>query len=196
MKVIGLTGGIASGKSTVALLLRDICKLPIIDADKLSRDAVKPGSKGMCMIKETFGEGVIYSDGNLNRPAMGKMICTDAKIREQLDQILHPIIGELYQNELKKYCDAGEKLVIYDCPLLIESGHYKDVDEIVLVVTDPEERLKRIMERDGVDKSFAERKIAIQMPDEEKMKYADKIIYNNGNIEDLKAVLDMYISKQ
>lgn len=195
MKIIGLTGGIASGKSTVSAIFREDYRLPVIDADLLSREAVLPGSPGMCQIEAAFGREVLLPDGSLNRSRMGELMCNDDAVRDQLNSILHPAIKDLYYASLDRLKQDGKPIVIYDCPLLIEAGQRDEVDEVLLVVTDAQTRLKRIMERDGVDESLAKKKIEIQMPDEKKIALADTIIYNNGTLDDLKNSLDFYIKE-
>ncbi|WP_195268415.1 dephospho-CoA kinase [Eubacterium sp. 1001713B170207_170306_E7] len=196
MKIIGLTGGIASGKSTVSAIFREDYSLPVIDADLLSREAVLPGSPGMRQIEAAFGPEVILPDGSLNRSRMGGLICDDDAARDRLNSILHPAIKDLYHASLDRLRQNGRPLVIYDCPLLIEAGQRGEVDEVLLVVTDEETRLKRIMQRDGVDQGLAKKKIDIQMPDEKKMKLADTILYNNGTLDELKSCLDFYIKEK
>ncbi len=196
MKIIGLTGGIASGKSTVSTIFREDYKLPVIDADLLSREAVLPGSPGMRQIEAAFGREVLLPDGSLNRSRMGELICGDSVVRDRLNAILHPAIKELYHASLERLKRGGKPLVIYDCPLLIEAGQREEVDEVLLVVTDAQTRLKRIMERDGVDESLAKKKIEIQMPDEKKIALADTILYNNGTLADLKNSLDFYMKEK
>ncbi|WP_270505431.1 dephospho-CoA kinase [Eubacterium limosum] len=196
MKIIGLTGGIASGKSTVSTIFREDYRLPVIDADLLSREAVLPGSPGMRQIEAAFGREVLLPDGSLNRSRMGELICDDSAVRDRLNAILHPAIKDLYYASLERLKRDGKPLVIYDCPLLIEAGQREEVDEVLLVVTDVQTRLKRIMERDGVDESLAKKKIEIQMPDEKKIELADTILYNNGSLADLKNSLDFYMKEK
>ncbi|MEG0509520.1 MAG: dephospho-CoA kinase [Eubacterium sp.] len=195
MKIIGLTGGIASGKSTVSRWLKEEYHLPIIDADKLSREAVLPDSLGMLQIEAAFGSEFVLQDGNLNRVLMGECMSKNQKMRKRLNEIIHPLIEAMYEEKRERYRTMGEAIVVYDCPLLIEAEQYKKVDEVLLVIADEKERLKRIVERDGIEMELATTKMAIQMQDEEKIKFADTIIYNNGSIEDLHRSLGVYMSE-
>ncbi len=113
----------------------------------------------MRQIEAAFGREVLLPDGSLNRSRMGELICGDSAVRDRLNAILHPAIKELYYASLERLKRGGKPLVIYDCPLLIEAGQREEVDEVLLVVTDAQTRLKRIMERDGVDESLAKRKL-------------------------------------
>lgn len=183
MMVYGITGGIGSGKSTVADLLRAYA--PMIDADQLARDVVEPGSEGMRRLVERFGEEIVSSDGSLKRQALGKRIAEDAKAKADLDQLLHPLIKQCFEDQISAYEQAGEPFVFYDCPLLIEAGQVADVDYVILVTADEATRVQRIMARDMVDATTARQKIAIQMPEEEKRAYADVVIENNGSKADL-----------
>lgn len=195
MKIVGLTGGIAAGKSTVSALLHDRFGFPVIDADRLSRQAVEKGSAGLSAVEKLFGSEILLEDGSLNRSALGRKICEQPEAKENLDALLHPIITDLYQKEAACYRAAGENIVIYDCPLLIEAEQYQNVDTVLLVVTDERTRLHRIMERDQVDEDLARQKIAIQMSDEAKMQYADTVLYNNGTVADLYDALALWVEE-
>lgn len=196
MKIIGLTGGIASGKSTVSNILKQNYNLPIIDADLLSREAVEQDSPGLQKIEETFGSKMLLPDGRLNRSLLGELISNDTEMRNQLNAILHPAIAYLYEQKLKAYRAEGVPLIIYDCPLLIEANLTKEVDEILLIITDVKTRINRIKERDGLDEALAKKKIEIQISDEEKMAAAHTIIYNNGTVEELEKALDFFVKEK
>jgi dephospho-CoA kinase len=134
MLVVGLTGGIASGKSTVSTLLREEHRLPLIDLDVLAREVVEPGSATLARLRSTFGDGIISStDGTLDRPALGRIIFNDAKQRSTLNGIMHPAIRKLMAWKLLRCWLAGEKVVVVDAPLLVEAGLWRFAGKIILV---------------------------------------------------------------
>ena len=193
MKVIGLTGGIASGKSSVSSVLKGKYRLPIVDADLIAREVVAPGSKGIQMIEEAFGHEVIAEDGSMDREKMGALMRQDEKVRDRLNEITHPLVEQEVRRQFEVYARAGEGIVVYDCPLLIEAHQDHLVDEILLVTAEKATRVDRIMMRDGCDRQTAEQKIAIQMPEEEKLSQADTVIYNDGSLQELEDCIDHYI---
>lgn len=187
---IGLTGGIAAGKSLVSDTLAELGAW-ILDADAISREVVEPGTAGLKAVAEEFGEGVLHPDGSLNRAALGAEVFADEKKRERLNAILHPIIKAemLSRGEEIERQHPGD-MIVFDVPLLIESG-WQDVAEEVWLVTAPlEQRIKRIALRDGLDREQAVQRIASQMPDEEKAKYANIIINNGGSIQELRRLVE------
>ncbi|WKY45854.1 dephospho-CoA kinase [Eubacteriaceae bacterium ES2] len=196
MEIIGITGGIASGKSTVVKLLKKRYNFEIIDADQLAREAVKKGSRGLRKIVDTFGERILTDQKELDRQQMGEMIAENQKVREELNAIVHPEVKKLYDQEIEELKKTNFPYIFYDCPLLCEVGLTKTVDEIFLIVANREVRLKRIVERDHVSVELAQKKIDMQMKDEEKEKIADIIIENNGTKNDLLITLDCYLSKR
>ncbi|MBC3795471.1 dephospho-CoA kinase [Acetobacterium tundrae] len=195
MKIIGVTGGIASGKSTVIRVLKECFNYPVIDADKLARQAVEPGSQGLQKIAEAFGENCLNEKDELNRSLLGEIIAEDEESRKKLNAIVHPEVKRLYDELINFYENNGVSLVFYDCPLLFETNLETDVDETMLVVADEEIRIKRIMERDGVSQELAIKKIAMQMTDDEKIKRADIIIENNGSLDDLRMAIRVYFNR-
>lgn len=185
MRVIGLTGGIASGKSTVAGIISGH-GIPVIDADQLARDAVVPGSAGLCQIIEAFGPSVLNEDGTLDRTVLAEKIFSDPLAREKLESILHPAIKVLAEKQLAELRQRGEAVAFYMAPLLIEAGATGRVDEIWVVYVDRETQLARIQKRDSVSREDAEKRIAAQMPMDEKAAYARIVIDNSGNLQELK----------
>lgn len=186
MKWIGLTGGIASGKSTVAKILRDL-GLPVIDADSLARRVVMPGAKGLMAIAQTFGEDFILPNGSLDRSKLGQLIFSESSHRLKLEGLLHPLIQELKQAERLELENKGCEIAFYDIPLLFEKDLARDFDKTILVYCTPQEQLKRLVERDGLSEVEAHRRIAAQLPIDSKMKLADFVIFNNGGQAELKA---------
>lgn len=195
MKIIGITGGIAAGKSAVTRILQKRFSYIVIDADCLARQAVEPGSPGLKKIVATFGESCLNAHGELNRSLLGKLIAEDEALRLKLNAIVHPEVKRLYDAEVRFYENQGMPLIFYDCPLLFEADLQADVDETMLVVADEAVRVQRIMERDGVSCELAEKKIAMQLSDEEKIRRADIIIENNGSLDDLLIALNAYFTR-
>ncbi len=184
MRVIGLTGGIASGKSTVARLLEDYGAV-VIDADQLAREVVAPGEPAHAAIITAFGESVLAVDGTIDRNALGSLIFADAAARGKLMAITHPAIGRRAEERLDQLREAGAAVVVYMAPLLVEAGVTGRVDEIWVVYVDRETQLVRLMARDGIDRIAAEQKIASQMSMDEKRLHGRVIIDNRGDIEAL-----------
>lgn len=186
MRVIGLTGGIASGKSTVAGILarRGIA---VVDADQLAREAVLPGSAALKRIVARFGSKVLGSDGSLDRAALADVVFTDPLARKELEAITHPAIKELAERRLADLRRGGADVVVYMAPLLIEAGATDRVDEIWVVFVDRETQLRRVMARDGISRENAEQKLAAQMSMEEKAGYGRIVIDNRGTVEKLEA---------
>ncbi|MRR56158.1 MAG: dephospho-CoA kinase [Deltaproteobacteria bacterium] len=183
MKIVGLTGGIASGKSSVANILEN-CGAVIVDADLLAREVVAPGEPAFHAIVEEFGNVVLRPDGTLDRTALGKLVFADVAARKVLEQITHPRIAERAGRRIEEERLRGTKVLIYVVPLLIEAGLVSMVDEVWLVSVGKEEQVKRLMKRDAIPREEALRKIAAQMPLREKAAYADVIIDNNGLPDD------------
>ena len=186
MRVIGLTGGIASGKSTVADLIA-AHGVPVIDADQLSRDAVLPGTEALMRIAGIFGGKVLNSDGTLDRKALSEIIFADPVARITLEGILHPAIKELAERRLAELREQGEPAAIYVAPLLIEAGAVDRVDEIWVVHVDRSIQLERLQKRDGICCEDAVKRLSSQMPMEEKRKHGRIVVENCGTLEELKA---------
>jgi len=177
--VIGLTGSIASGKSTVSLMFDDF-GIPVIDADKLSRDVVKPGQPALEKLTEAFGTDILQEDGTLDRKKLGGIVFRDEAKRSVLNSIVHPEVRRSMIEERDALIAKGEKAVVLDIPLLFESKLESYVDKILVVYADREIQLRRLMKRDGYSQAEAERRIKVQMPVKEKAAMADEVINNNG----------------
>ncbi len=184
MRVIGLTGGIASGKSTVARLLV-AHGIPVIDADQLARDAVLPGTPALGAVAALVGDGVLRPDGTLDRQALGGRVFADPSLRRRLEAILHPAIKVLAEERLAELRRRGEAVVVYMAPLLIEAGATDRVDELWVVYVDRETQLARVMARDGLSREEAGQRLAAQMPMEEKAALGRIVIDNRGSEADL-----------
>lgn len=182
IRVIGLTGGIATGKSSVARILAEQGAV-VIDADELSRRAVAPGSPALSRIVAAFGD-VLLPDGSLDRTRVRELVFSDGDKRRQLEQIIHPEIRQLADQAIADAAAAGQRVVFYMAPLLIEAGRADRVDEIWVVSVSPEVQLQRLMARDGLTREEAERIIASQMPLAEKERYGRIVIDNSGTPEE------------
>lgn len=185
MKWIGLTGGIATGKSTVAKILRDI-GIAVVDADILAREVTKPGSKAVEEIKQAFGAEMVGADGNLDRSRLGRLVFQDPEKLKKLESILHPKIQDLRSRERLKLEQAGHALAFYDVPLLFEKNMQSEFDAILLVYASPEDQKRRLQERDHLKENEMDLRLKAQMPIDEKVKMAQYVILNNGSVADLK----------
>ncbi|MDR1572065.1 MAG: dephospho-CoA kinase [Clostridiales Family XIII bacterium] len=189
MKVIGLTGGIGSGKSAVSAYLEKK-GYPVIDADLAAREAVQPGSDGLAALVGHFGDGILRPDGSLDRKWLGEVVFSDEGSRLDLNRILHGRIAERMDDLLRDSLAAGAGVVFLAAPLLIEAGIHERVDSVWLVEADERERVRRIRARDGISAEDAMKRIAAQMGSEEKRAFADVIIDNSGSLENLYRRID------
>jgi dephospho-CoA kinase len=183
---IGLTGGIASGKSTVADLLRRHGAV-IIDADRIVRDLQEPGQAGLTGIVDAFGEGMLDSDGRLDRPKLGALVFNDDQARERLNAIIHPLV-RAEAARLKE--QAGESLVIEDIPLLVETGQAGDFDRVIVVQAPHEERVRRMVADRGMTADDAESRIAAQASDAARAEVATDLIVNDADRAALASQVD------
>jgi dephospho-CoA kinase len=178
--LVGLTGGIATGKSTVAETLRTL-GAEVIDADQLARDVVAPGEPVLAEIVREFGE-VRNADGTLDRKKLGAIVFHDTARRKRLEAITHPAIRERFLARLAELEARGfAGLVFFDAPVMIESGNYRNMDRLVVVFTDAATQRGRLMARDGMAAAEASARMATQMPVVDKAKLADYVIDNTGD---------------
>ncbi|CAQ02092.1 dephospho-CoA kinase [Clavibacter sepedonicus] len=176
MQVIGLTGGIAAGKTVVADRLAELGAARI-DADRLAREVVEPGTPALAEIARRFGPGVIAPDGSLDRPALGAIVFQDPDARRDLEAITHPAVRALSAQRMAAAAEAdADAVVVYDIPLLVESGRVDEFDRIVMVHAPREERIRRLVELRGMSPEEAERRIASQASDEERLAVADEVV--------------------
>jgi dephospho-CoA kinase len=186
MLTLGLTGGIATGKNSVAQIL-ETRGAEIIDADKIARKLLEPGQAAFDKVVSTFGRDILDFEGSIDRKRLADIVFKDKTKREDLNSILHPaIIDEEWNKVLAVKRRNPEAIAVINAPLLIESGNYKDVDKVILVVASEALVIKRLVERDGLSREGALSRIASQMPEDKKRNYADYIIENNGSLEELK----------
>lgn len=186
MKVIGITGGIGSGKSMITAALREK-GYPVIDADQVSRELVEPGSPGLAAIVEGFGPEYLDESGCLDRKKMGARVFSDPHALEILNGILHPLLRRSLKERAEALAGREETVkkgfLFIDAAILIEAGMADLVEEIWLVYADPEVQIARIQERDGFTREEALARIRAQMPLEEKKKRAHRVLDNNGSRE-------------
>lgn len=176
--VLGLTGSIATGKSTVArLFVRE--KIPIVDADLIARQVLEPGQRAFKNVVQAFGRDILRSDQSINRGELAALIFNNQQKRDQLNQIVHPVIIDQLIAERDRLIKAGHPLIVLDIPLLYELDLVKLVDEIVVVYTTVENQLTRLMARDQLTETEAKQRIDAQISIEDKKQRADYIIDNN-----------------
>ncbi|MGM9926669.1 MAG: dephospho-CoA kinase [Bacillus sp. (in: firmicutes)] len=187
-KVIGITGGIASGKSTVSKIIEQL-GYTVVDADIAARIVVEPGQEAYKGVVASFGEEILNEDQTLNREKLGSIIFNDEKKRLQLNAIMHPAIRNYMDEEKNAAFARGEKVVFMDIPLLFESKLTQTVDLSILVYVDADVQLRRLMERNGLSQEDALARIRSQMPLSEKRELADAIIENNETVEKTKQQL-------
>lgn len=186
--IIGLTGSIASGKSTVSNMLKEL-GLPIVDADQVARQVVEPGTETLKEIAEAFGEDILTEKGELNRPKLGAIVFNDEEKRKMLNNIIHPAIRREMLRQRDELVANGEKTVIMDIPLLFESKLQHFVDKIIVVTVTEDVQLNRLMERNQFSEEEAMSRIRSQLPLSVKEKGADAVINNNGSLEETKKQL-------
>ncbi|MFZ5824509.1 MAG: dephospho-CoA kinase [Bacillota bacterium] len=186
MRIIGLTGSIASGKSTVTRALRDL-GAPVIDADAIVHELQRPGTPVTQAIARQFGPEVIQPDGSLNRAALGRIVFQDPARRKALEAIVHPAVRERIWQEIERCQDEGRPAAVLDIPLLFESGWDRLVDEVWVVYVDRQTQRSRLIARDGLAPDEADRRIGAQMDLEEKRKRAHRVIDNRGSESETRA---------
>lgn len=184
MKWIGLTGGIATGKSTVSQILKQQ-GYPIVDADQIAREVVAPKTVGLAQIQKVFGYEVMTDSGELNRKKLGQIVFDDIEKRLKLEKIIHPLVQERVKEIRNDLASRGHKLAFYDVPLLFEKGLQAQFDLTVCVACSDETQLKRLMSRDQLDSKAALARIKSQMSLSQKISLSDHVIWNDGNLIDL-----------
>ena len=179
---IGLTGGIASGKSTVGSILRQM-GVTVIDTDLIAHEITAPGSGAVKEMSRRYGQEILNEDGSLRRDAVGKIVFSDPVEKKWLETLLHPLIQAQAEKQAQTSFDAGQQVVVMDVPLLFESGWNERVDEIWTVYTPQSTQKLRLQRRDGYTESEIADRIASQWSIDEKAKHADVVINNTGSLE-------------
>ncbi len=191
---VGLTGGIASGKSTVAAMLRDR-DCPILDADAIAHELLEPGQDAYNEVVREFGEGILTRGGAVDRKKLGAIVFADAQKRQRLNQIMHPRIQRIVAEWFSRLDrPGGPDFAFEDAALILEAGVKSDFDRVVVCWCRPEQQLKRLRDR-GVSEEDARQRIAAQMPMDEKRRLADDVIDCSGSIEETERQVDVLVAK-
>ncbi|MGP9528409.1 dephospho-CoA kinase [Glutamicibacter sp. AOP5-A2-18] len=192
MKHVGLTGGVASGKSAVAAKLAELGAV-VIDADALARDVVAPGTPGLAAIKDAFGSEVLLPDGALDRKALGAIVFADEQQRQTLNNIVHPLVREAAGALRTKAPE--DSLVVEDIPLLVESGQADRFDAVIVIQAPHDERIRRMVQDRGWSVEEAKARMAAQASDEQRAAVADFVLDNSGSLEELEAQVSVLFAQ-
>ena len=184
--VVGLTGGIACGKTTVAKMFGDL-GIPVVDADDLAREVVAPGTTGLARIAEVFGEEVLLSDGSLDRKRMGDLVFEDEQARSKLNAILHPLIGAAGVSRIAGLQEDPAPYILYEAALLVETGSFDSFAGLIVVSASPKTQMARLIERDGFSENEAGARIRAQLPLAKKVAVADYVVVNDGDLTDTRS---------
>ena len=194
MKLVGLTGGIASGKSAVARILERL-GAAVINADDLAREVVEPGKVAWQEIVDAFGTGVLQPDQTLDRQKLRTLIFRDREGRKKLEAIIHPRVRALAEERIREHAVAGYSIIVYEVPLLFEGKLHEWLRPVILVACDPETQRKRLQERDHLTPTEAQKHIDAQMSLAEKRRLADYVIDNNGSLEEVETQVKAILEK-
>lgn len=186
MTVIGLTGGVATGKSTVAAMIRER-GVPVIDADVIARELMAPGTPLLEQVVQAFGSDVLTADGHLDRPAMRQRIIDDPAARQRLDALTHPAIAEAIDAQLRALRDDDHPIVFVEAALMVETGSRHRYDQLWVVTCAPNTQLARLAARDGTSQENALGLIRTQLPLTRKVSVADQVLYNDGEPGELRS---------
>ena len=189
MKVIGLTGGIGSGKSVVSQLLAEMGAV-IIDADKVGHEAFKPGTGLWQEVVDAFGQQIVAPGGDIDRQKLGEIVFNDAESMTRLNQIMHPRIYDMVNAQIEDYRRQGTDVVVVEVILLIETGWTSLVDEVWVTVASEDNVVKRLKQQRGLSREQVLARIHSQMPSAERVKHADVVINNDGTPAELKAMVE------
>lgn len=192
MRVVGLTGGIASGKSTVSNLFK-ISGVPVIDADLVARQVVEKDSVGLKTLITHLGESILNEDGTLNRNELGRKMFSDDTIRTEVNDILQPLIRQEITARMKAYQEQGESLIVLDLPLLFEMKYEDMCDEIIVIAVSLETQIVRMQVRNGYTQEEALQRIHAQMPLEDKVKKATIVWNNEGDLKELETTVHYWL---
>lgn len=184
--VVGLTGGIASGKSSVSRMLAEL-GARVVDADQIARAIVEPGKPALREIVRTFGRGVLAPDGSLDRKVLGRIVFSDEQKLSALNRITHPRIARAARAELERQRASGAPLVIYDAALIVEKGWQHSLDGLIVVSVPERVQLDRLRRRDGLDENAARQRIRSQLPLAARLAVADYVVDNAGSLEQTRA---------
>ena len=191
---VALTGGIATGKSHVRTRVESL-GIPTVDADRLARDAVAPGTAGLVAVVRRFGGDVCDADGRLNRRKVGAIVFHDPQARRDLEQIVHPYVREMTERWFASLDPERVPFAVADIPLLFEGHREGDFDTVIVTACQPETQLSRLMARDGLGEAEARQRIAAQWPVEQKIANADYVIATDGTFDDTNRQVDAVVSQ-
>ena len=194
MYLVGLTGGIGSGKSTVAERLAGH-GVPVVDADAVAREVVEPGQDALADLVERFGEGILTEDGALDRPGLARIAFADDEQRAALDAIMHPRIAERITARLEALAAEGVPLAVLDHPLLLEAEGRERVDAVVVVIAPEELRVRRVVEQRGLEEDDVRARIRAQTDDATRREAADHVLVNDGDREALRERADALLAR-
>ncbi|MEM7134073.1 MAG: dephospho-CoA kinase [Chloroflexota bacterium] len=188
--IIGLTGNIGSGKSTVLAYFAQLPNVSILDADRLAHQAMSPGGPAFDEIVGRFGKSILKPDGLIDRQALGKVVFSDAQALQDLEKISHPAVLRLAEEAIQKAADQGDKLVILEAIKLLDGGQTVQLcDEVWVVTIDTESQLQRLSEQRGMDEESVQQRLAAQSSQEYKVQKADRVIENSGSLKELEQQL-------
>ncbi len=179
--IVGLTGGIATGKSTVTKMFQGI-NIPVIETDEIAHDLLKKGTEGYEEVISTFSKSILLTNGEINRKKLALVVFSNPQRRGKLNHIVHPKVKSIVKTEIQKHKELGTKIVVLDVPLLFETNFVELVDKTIVVYTTIPKQVERLMERERIDKEYAMLKINAQMPIMEKVALADYVIDNSDSI--------------
>lgn len=185
MKIIGLTGGIGSGKSTISKVLAHLGAV-VIDADKMGHEVFKPGTKAWQEVVDAFGQGIISADGTIDRRKLGEIVFRNPGARAKLNQVMHPLIYEQVKSRIEEYGRKGVAIIIVEAPLLLEVGWKSLVDEIWVTSASEATVIKRLKEQKGLSEAQSLARVRAQLTDEERIRQADVVIDTDCALDELK----------
>ncbi len=185
MKVIGLTGGIGSGKSTVSKFLAHLGAV-VIDADKVGHEVFKPGTKAWQEVVDAFGQGIISADGTIDRRKLGEIVFSNPGARAKLNQVMHPLIYEQVKSQMEEYGRKGAAIIIVEAPLLLEVGWKSLVDEVWVTSASEATVIKRLKEQKGLSEAQSLARIRAQLTDGERIRQVDVVIDTDCALDELK----------
>jgi dephospho-CoA kinase len=194
MYLVGLTGGIGSGKSTVAARLA-AHGVPVVDADQVAREIVEPGELALADLVSHFGDGILTPAGALDRPALARLAFADDEQRAALDAIMHPRIHERIVARVTEHLERRATLVVVDHPLLLETGQAETFDAVVVVLAPEDVRVRRLVELRGLDEEDVRARLRAQTDDETRRRLADHVVENAGAVEDLRRATDALLDE-
>jgi len=189
--VIGLTGGIGSGKSTVSEIFHRQFNLPVVDADQMAHQITAPGGKALPLIVKAFGDEILTDSGELNRGLLRKKMTEDVKVKKQLEAIQYPILQQEILDAIAAHCREGVPAIIYDCPMFFQTHQEQYVDQIAVVICRKSTRIDRIVARDHIERDLAERMLDLQMSDQEMISRADIVIDNSRDVSILEKNINL-----